>query len=223
MRFTCSDGDFDSPLARWQYFEVTGGSRGRPIRVGRTLPYVQDIAASVAVAVDAHGIRERTQPVLVRRIPDVVADLPEARARRGWLDGIRSARCHGRRGPASNMCGSSRASQGTRSPIRVTAISRSRARRQVDREGSQGRGRPVVLNATVDCGRASRSGGPGDGALPGGRRGPPLPIGTADGRPSPPDRSRPAPGPSPTMRRWSCPSWDIAARMATLRTICTSC
>ncbi len=55
-RFEVTDRDFDSPSDRWHYFEVTGGSRGRPVRVGRTLPYVTEIAASFALVLEAHGI-----------------------------------------------------------------------------------------------------------------------------------------------------------------------
>jgi hypothetical protein len=56
-RFTFSDRDFDSPLGRWHYFELTGGSRGRPIRVGRTLDLVTEVSAMFGLVLEAHGIR----------------------------------------------------------------------------------------------------------------------------------------------------------------------
>jgi hypothetical protein len=54
--FTFTDRDFDSPLQRWHFFEATGGSRGRPQRLGRTLPYVADVAALVGLFYAAHGL-----------------------------------------------------------------------------------------------------------------------------------------------------------------------
>ncbi|MCC6419016.1 MAG: hypothetical protein IT429_12345 [Gemmataceae bacterium] len=54
--FHFSDRDFDSPLQLWQYFELTGGSRGRPTRVGQTLGLITDLAVLCALMLDAQGI-----------------------------------------------------------------------------------------------------------------------------------------------------------------------
>ena len=53
--FHFSDRDFDSPLQPWQYFELTGGSRGRPTRVGQTLGLITDLAVLCALMLDAQG------------------------------------------------------------------------------------------------------------------------------------------------------------------------
>jgi len=55
-RFTFSERDFDNPLAPSHYVELTGGSRGRPMRVGRSQGAVTDMAASFALALEAHGV-----------------------------------------------------------------------------------------------------------------------------------------------------------------------
>ena len=57
-RFTFSDRDFDNPLVSPHYPELTGGSGGRPSRVGRALGSVTDQAASFALAIEAHGIHQ---------------------------------------------------------------------------------------------------------------------------------------------------------------------
>jgi hypothetical protein len=56
-RFTFSDRDFDNPLAPSHYLELTGGSRGRPTRVGRSLGSVTDTAASFRLVMEAHGLQ----------------------------------------------------------------------------------------------------------------------------------------------------------------------
>jgi len=55
-RFAFSERDFDNPLEPSCYVELTGGSRGRPTRVGRSLGAVTDMAASFALALEAHGV-----------------------------------------------------------------------------------------------------------------------------------------------------------------------
>lgn len=58
-RFSFSDRDFDNPLCRVpHYVDYTGGSSGRPIPVRRTLDVLEDVAAMVAVAFEAHGISQ---------------------------------------------------------------------------------------------------------------------------------------------------------------------
>ena len=55
-RFAFSERDFDNPLPPYCYVELTGGSRGRPTRVGRSLGAVTDMASSFALALEAHGV-----------------------------------------------------------------------------------------------------------------------------------------------------------------------
>ena len=55
-RFAFSERDFDNPLPPYCYVELTGGSRGRPTRVGRSLDAVTDMASSFALALEAHGV-----------------------------------------------------------------------------------------------------------------------------------------------------------------------
>jgi len=51
-----TERDFDNPRARSHYLEFTGGTRGRPSRVGRALGSVTDTAVSFTAVLAAHGI-----------------------------------------------------------------------------------------------------------------------------------------------------------------------
>ena len=55
-RFTFTDRDFDNPCVPWHYFEMTGGTRGRSIRVGRTLPYVTENVDFMGPVYAAHDV-----------------------------------------------------------------------------------------------------------------------------------------------------------------------
>jgi hypothetical protein len=55
-RFRFADRDFDNPLRRPQYLELTGGTRGRPTRVRRSLASVVDSASALGLALEAHGV-----------------------------------------------------------------------------------------------------------------------------------------------------------------------
>jgi len=55
-RFRFSPRDFDSPLVRPHYATYTGGSRGVPVLVPRSLPYVEELASSRTVSLAAFGL-----------------------------------------------------------------------------------------------------------------------------------------------------------------------
>jgi hypothetical protein len=55
-RFQCAPGDFDNPAAPAHVQARTGGSRGRPVSVRVSLPFLGELAASTAVMLDAHGL-----------------------------------------------------------------------------------------------------------------------------------------------------------------------
>ena len=111
-RFTFSDRDFDSPLDRWHYFELTGGSRGRPIRVGRTLPLVTEMAGSFALVLEAHGIRNARNLFWFGGSPTwSLAYLKLGGSVDTWLHPV-SDRCRCWRGPASSTSDSSPPSPG---------------------------------------------------------------------------------------------------------------
>ena len=57
LRVPISDRDFDSPLAPYHFPTLTGGSRGRPSRVRRSLSLVTDGASAFSLALQAHGVR----------------------------------------------------------------------------------------------------------------------------------------------------------------------
>lgn len=56
-RFTVSDRDFDNPIAPYHFPTLTGGSRGRPTRVRRSLGLVLDGASAFSLALDAHAVQ----------------------------------------------------------------------------------------------------------------------------------------------------------------------
>jgi len=56
-RFTFSARDFDNPILKPHYVVFTSGSGGTPSRVRQSLAYTADGATTVALAFDAHGIR----------------------------------------------------------------------------------------------------------------------------------------------------------------------
>ena len=56
QRFTFSDRDFDNPSVGAHYIELTGGTRGRPSEVRRSLGTMTDQAASFTLALAAHGV-----------------------------------------------------------------------------------------------------------------------------------------------------------------------
>ncbi len=55
-RFTFASRDFDSPIAPGHYLVLSGGSRGRPTRLRRSLGSVTDGAVAFGLTLDAHGI-----------------------------------------------------------------------------------------------------------------------------------------------------------------------
>lgn len=55
-RFRFSPRDFDSPLVRPHYVTYTGGSRGVPVQVPRSLPYVEELTSSRSVSLAAFGL-----------------------------------------------------------------------------------------------------------------------------------------------------------------------
>ena len=56
-RLAVTDRDFDNPLCRPHFPAPTGGSRGQPTRVRRSLGGMLDMAVTNALAHDAYGIR----------------------------------------------------------------------------------------------------------------------------------------------------------------------
>jgi hypothetical protein len=54
--FRFAEADFDNPLERAHYVMLTGGSRGRPARVRRSLASVNDLASMYTLVLDAYGI-----------------------------------------------------------------------------------------------------------------------------------------------------------------------
>jgi hypothetical protein len=56
-RLTFHDRDFDNPAVPVHYALPTGGTRGLPTLVGRSLEYVAEKATSRAVSSEAHGLR----------------------------------------------------------------------------------------------------------------------------------------------------------------------
>lgn len=57
-RFICSDRDFDNPHQQTHYVMFTGGSRGQPTPVRRSLASADDLAMMFLLVLDAHGIRQ---------------------------------------------------------------------------------------------------------------------------------------------------------------------
>lgn len=58
LRFTVREDDFNNPLVRPHLVRFTGGSGGRPTRVPYSLAFIEEWGCSLAVALEAHGIRE---------------------------------------------------------------------------------------------------------------------------------------------------------------------
>ena len=56
QRFTFRQTDFDNPLVRPHLIRYTGGSSGRPSRIGYSLAYLRERAATVATILETHGI-----------------------------------------------------------------------------------------------------------------------------------------------------------------------
>ncbi len=55
-RFWFRDADFANPVMRPQFVRYTGGSGGRPSRVGTSLEFIEEWGTSVLVALAAHGV-----------------------------------------------------------------------------------------------------------------------------------------------------------------------
>ena len=58
QRFAFRERDFDNPLFAPHFAVYTGGTRGRPSQVRRSLAFVDEIATSTAVGFDAHGVAD---------------------------------------------------------------------------------------------------------------------------------------------------------------------
>jgi hypothetical protein len=60
-RFSFASRDFDNPLALGHYLVLSGGSRGRPTRLKRSLGSVTDAALAFVLTLEAHGITNPRQ------------------------------------------------------------------------------------------------------------------------------------------------------------------
>ncbi len=58
QRFLFSDAEFDNPCVRPHVFALTGGTRGRPTRVGRSLADLEVLAIDMALALAAHRLHD---------------------------------------------------------------------------------------------------------------------------------------------------------------------
>jgi hypothetical protein len=63
QRFTFSQREFDNPLIAPHYEVQTGGTGGQPSRVRRSLEFLDETAASTALFLDAHGLRNPSHAV----------------------------------------------------------------------------------------------------------------------------------------------------------------
>jgi hypothetical protein len=57
-RFHFADTEFDTPLVAPQWFTYTGGTRGTPTRIGRSLLLIDDLSAIAGSMLDAHGLAD---------------------------------------------------------------------------------------------------------------------------------------------------------------------
>ena len=68
-RLTVPDRDFDNPFCRPHFPAPTGGSRGRPTRVRRSLGGMGDMAVTYLLAQEAHGIRNPRNVIWIGPAP----------------------------------------------------------------------------------------------------------------------------------------------------------
>ena len=147
-RFTVSDRDFHSPLNRWRYFEETGGSRGRPQRVGRTLPYLTDLAALVAVFYDAHGIRDPWNVFWFGAMPSwILLHLKLGHSLDAWFQPVQPLPWPARYGLRYIGALAQRAGRSVPAPIHCNLLEPEPIARWIVEH--LGQGRPVVLNSPV--------------------------------------------------------------------------
>jgi len=57
-RFRFHDADFASPISHPHFIRFTGGTGGRPSRVGTSLAFIEEWGTSVIVTLAAHGVHE---------------------------------------------------------------------------------------------------------------------------------------------------------------------
>jgi hypothetical protein len=58
QRFWFADVEFDNPATVTHLSTVTGGTRGSPTRVGRSLRDLEALSIDIALALEAHGVRQ---------------------------------------------------------------------------------------------------------------------------------------------------------------------